>query len=114
MLSPQKIEFIAKNEYGIICMKSCQIRGYLDKNYWLKEEGSGKEYVLRATGRENFFKSKCIDTNLYTFFETDTDIFKIFFTDTWLVADIWLARPKPVFKNLLTDIFFDILAEYFV
>jgi len=53
-----------------------------------------------------------IETDRYHVFENDTDIFKIFFTDIWPVADI-LLTPIPIFQYLLTDIFADILTKYF-
>jgi len=37
------------------------------------------------------FKLFRLETNRYHFFDTDTDIFKTFFTNFWLVADIQLS-----------------------
>jgi len=50
-----------------------------------------------------------LETNRYHFFKTD--IFKKNFTDICPAADIWWPR-LPIFQNLLTDIFADILTKY--
>jgi len=45
-------------------------------------------------------------TNRYHFLKTDTDIFNFF-------SPIFYWPLIPIFLNLLTDIFFDILTKYF-
>jgi len=55
-----------------------------------------------------------IDTDRYQFFETDTDIFKknspIF---NQLSIFDWPPIAIPIFQNLLTDIFADVLTKCF-
>jgi len=46
------------------------------------------------------------------FFETDTDISK-FFPPVFGQLPIFDSPPIPIFQNLLTDIFADILTKYF-
>jgi len=48
-----------------------------------------------------------IEIDRYHFFETDTDIFKKFFTDICAVADIWLATDTDI-KKICLPIFLPI------
>ena len=57
-LSPKEIANIAEKEYGMMCSEIRQIHGYVDKNYWLKEKNSRKEYVLRTTSKEYFIQGR--------------------------------------------------------
>jgi len=40
-------------------------------------------------------------------------MFKKKFADIWPVADISIWPPIPIYQNLLTNIFADILTKYF-
>jgi len=55
-----------------------------------------------------------LEIDRYHFFETDTDIFKIF-SPIFGQLPIFDWAPIPIFLNLLTDItvFADILKKYF-
>ena len=58
MFSETQIRLLIKEEYGIICGKIKQLHGYVDKNYYLQEQTTRKEYVLRITPEENYMKSR--------------------------------------------------------
>ena len=57
MLTKTEIQEFVKNNYEIICNEIKQLHGYVDKNFYLKEEGSNAEYVLRITPEDNFNES---------------------------------------------------------
>ena len=57
MLNKNEIQEFVKNNYDIICCEIKQLHGYIDKNFYLKEEDSNEEYVLRITPEDNFNES---------------------------------------------------------
>jgi len=73
---------------------------------------SKRFYLTQLKSNEKDTRTNKLKTDSYHFLKIDTDIFRNFFTEFGQLPIFYLP-PIPIFQNLLTDIFDDILTKHF-